>query len=195
MAGSLWRQRSMGARPRNSPTGGDMITNLTGRPMAGGLFTRYTGQAMELQLLDVSNGHCPSRPGRCKPGYGFPRWCPTCLCVPKNAGHFRIWTGLFKRASWKTGLSPNAKQNPRYYYGQWAHQPAPFLVTGWNTIVFVANPDIVYGMGRYTAPVAHPISLPSYKRRNFLAQQAGLNTDGGGSFTPLTWGSNGTNFG
>ncbi|HPI79367.1 MAG TPA: hypothetical protein PLM35_02440, partial [Cyclobacteriaceae bacterium] len=93
MAGSLWRQRVNGGTATQLTNGQGYDYQPDWSPDGRWIvFTRYTGQAMELQLLDVSNGHvAPLTAGgdvNLDPRFS-PDGAQLAFVSTKNTGHFR----------------------------------------------------------------------------------------------------------
>lgn len=166
MAGSLWRQKV-------SETTATQLTNGPGYDYqpdwasdgSSIVFTRYSGQALELQLLDLSNGQVTPLTTNGDVNLE-PRFSPDgsqiAFVSTKNTGHFRIWIGTLKNGKLESKALSNERetQTPRYYYSQWDHQLSPSWSPDGQQLVFVTNPDNIYGTGSiYTSEISNPDQL------------------------------------
>jgi len=166
MAGSLWRQPinetvatqltdgdGYDYQPDWSPLGDEVI------------YTRYTGNALELYLLDLASGKTIALTTEGHVNLD-PRFAPDGKTIAyvstKNTGHFRIWTGTIQNYNVLTAkpLSPERKSNPRYYYSEYDHQLSPSWSPDGTELVMVNNPDQIYGTGSiYKCEVSNPSKL------------------------------------
>lgn len=166
MAGSLWRQKI-------TETTATQLTNGPGYDYqpdwssdgSSIVFTRYSGKALELQLLDLSNGKVT--PLTTNEGVNLdPRFSPDgsqlVFVSTKNTGHFRIWLGTLKNGKLESRPLSNEHETktPRYYYSQWDHQLSPSWSPDGKQLVFITNPYNIYGTGSiYTSDVINPNQL------------------------------------
>lgn len=166
MAGSLWRQRI-------AETTATQLTNGPGydyQPDWSGdgsliVFTRYTGTALELQLLDLSNNKVTPLTATGDVNLD-PRFSPDgsqlAFVSTRNTGHFRIWIGTLKNGKLESKPLSNERETktPRYYYSQWDHQLSPSWSPDGKQLVFISNPDNIYGTGSiYTSEIVNPDQL------------------------------------
>ncbi|HNP95863.1 MAG TPA: CehA/McbA family metallohydrolase, partial [Cyclobacteriaceae bacterium] len=165
MAGSLWRQKLTEAiatqltdgdgydyQPDWSPNGNEVI------------FTRYTGDALELQLLDLATGKVKALTTNGAVNLD-PRFAPDgktiAYVTTQNTGHFRIWTGKIENSVLGAKpLSPERKSQPRYYYSEYDHQLSPAWSPDGAELAMVSNPDQIYGTGSiYKVDIDEPGKL------------------------------------
>ncbi|MGE0588823.1 MAG: hypothetical protein AB7O48_09630, partial [Cyclobacteriaceae bacterium] len=165
MAGSLWRQKlsettatqltdgdGYDYQPDWSPNGNEVI------------FTRYTGDALELQLLDLATGKTKSLTTSGQVNLD-PRFAPDgktiAYVTTQNTGHFRIWIGNIQNGVLNAKpLSPERKSNPRYYYSEYDHQLSPAWSPDGTELAMVSNPDQIYGTGSiYKVDIDEPDKL------------------------------------
>lgn len=165
MAGSLWRQKlsetsatqltdgdGYDYQPDWSPNGNEVI------------FTRYTGDALELQLLDLATGKVKSLTSSGQVNLD-PRFAPDgkmiAYVTTQNTGHFRIYTGNIQNGALNAKpLSPERKSNPRYYYSEYDHQLSPAWSPDGTELAMVSNPDQIYGTGSiYKVDIDEPGKL------------------------------------
>ncbi len=166
MAGSLWRQhlRDGIAKQITNGPGYDYQPDWS----ADGsqiVFARYTGNAVELQLLNLSTSKVSALSSNGDVNLE-PRFSPDgnriVYVSTKNTGHFRIWIGDIKNNQLTAApLSPERETKiPRYYYSQWDHQISPSWSPDGKRLVFLTNPDHIYGTGSiYTASIDQPSEL------------------------------------
>jgi len=164
MSGSLWRQKvnEKTATQLTSGPGYDYQPDWSGDRV---VFTRYTGNALELQLLDLSTnnisaltseGHVNLDPRFSADGTRI------AYVSTKNTGHFRIWVGSIGNDVLESKPFSNERETkiPRYYYSQFDHQLSPSWSPDGKSLLFVSNPDNIYGSGSiYKATFANPGQL------------------------------------
>ncbi|HNP06811.1 MAG TPA: CehA/McbA family metallohydrolase [Cyclobacteriaceae bacterium] len=166
MAGSLWRQKV-------AETTATQLTNGPGYDYqpdwasdgSSIVFTRYSGKALELQLLDLSNNKITPLTANGDVNLE-PRFSPdgsqVAFVSTKNTGHFRIWVGTLKSGKLESRPLSNKRETktPRYYYSQWDHQLSPSWSPDGKHLVFISNPDNIYGTGSiYTSEISNPDPL------------------------------------
>ena len=166
MQGSLWRQRldSGVAEQLTAGPGYDYQPDVSpnGKQV---VFTRYAGDALELQLLDLASGTVTAltteRAVNCEP-----RWSPDGTRIAwvstAGSGHFRIFVGtlagksLHGAAAWPERKSTT----PRVYYSAFDHEISPSWSPDGTELAYVSNPETVYGTGsiwrRGLAPGSEP---------------------------------------
>ncbi|MDT8319045.1 MAG: CehA/McbA family metallohydrolase [Xanthomonadales bacterium] len=156
MAGALWKQRP----------GSNLAIQLTSGPGydyqpdwgANGLivFTRYHGDAMELQLLDPETGDI-----RAITSGGDvhlePRWSPSADRIAwvstQGSGRFHLFVGAL---AGDTGsevieghqlVAERRTEPSRYYYSAFDHELSPSWSPDGTQLLYVANPGVVWGTG------------------------------------------------
>ncbi len=165
MGGSLWRQKVNESTTKQITNGGyDYQPDWSGDGSQI-IFTRYTGNALELQLLELATGkvfpltnggHVNVNPRFSADG------SQVAFVSTKDTGHFRIWIGsLLNGKLVSKPFSPERETKiPRYYYSQWDHQLSPSWSPDGQSLLFVSNPDNIYGTGFiYQAEINNPDKL------------------------------------
>lgn len=153
MQGRLWQQRldSTTAVQLTAGPGYDYQPDVSpdGKQVA---FTRYLGDALELQVLELATGqsHPLTTDGavNCEP-----RWSPDGTRIAWvstfGSGHFRIFAGtliggkLAGQALWPERKSTT----PRYYYSAYDHELSPSWSPDGKELAYVGNPEAIYGTG------------------------------------------------
>jgi TolB protein len=153
MQGSLWKQ-NVGSDTAEQLTDGPGYDfqpdwSADGRQIA---FVRYLNDALEIYNLDPASGSVS--PLTHNGGVNVePRWSPDSRRVAwvstAGTGHFHVFTGspgpegLRGAAVW-----PERKSIvPRYYYSAFDHELSPTWSPDGKEIIYVGNPETVYGTG------------------------------------------------
>jgi TolB protein len=153
MQGSLWTQNleSTDAEELTAGPGYDFQPDWSpdGKHIA---FVRYRDDALELYEVDVASGEVI--PLTHNKGVNVePHWSPDGLKLAwvstAGTGHFHIFVGapeaegLTGRAVW-----PERKSAvPRYYYSPFDHELSPTWSPDGKELIYVGNPEMVYGTG------------------------------------------------
>ncbi|MFM9075224.1 MAG: hypothetical protein ACKORJ_06625, partial [Bacteroidota bacterium] len=154
MGGSLWRH-AMGSVVAEQLTDGDGYDYQPDISPDGKqvIFTRYTGQAMELQLLDLATRQTTSLTTdkavnlepRCSPDGSSVIYIST-----SGTKHFLLYRAKITKGglSEVTCLTPDRKSEvKRYYYSAWDHAINPVFTPDGKSVVFVSNREIAHGTG------------------------------------------------
>jgi len=153
MQGSLWRQDidSTEAVELTAGPGYDFQPDWSadGRRIA---FARYRDDALELAELDVASGEVTELT-RNKAVNVEPRWSPDGRKIAWvstfGSGHFHIFVGAVD-ADGLTGhaLWPERRSSvARYYYSAFDHELSPTWSPDGKELIYVGNPEAVYGSG------------------------------------------------
>ena len=73
-----------------------------------------------------------------------------------------MWIGTLKNGKLNSQPLSNERETktPRYYYSQWDHQLSPSWSPDGKQLVFISNPDNIYGTGSiYTSEISNPDQL------------------------------------
>jgi len=153
MQGSLWQQRldSTTAVQLTSGPGYDYQPDVApdGRRV---VFTRYSGDALELQLLDLATGTVTALTSagavNCEP-----RWSPDGTRIAwvstAGSGRFHIFVGRVNGGNLQGAAAwPERKSTtPRVYYSAYDHEISPSWSPDGRELAYVSNPETVYGTG------------------------------------------------
>jgi Tol biopolymer transport system component len=153
MQGSLWRQAtdSTTAVQLTAGPGYDYQPDWSpdGRYI---VFVRYNNDAMELQLLEPESGEVvPLTSGGAV--NTEPRWSPDgsrlAFVSTGDGGRFRLFVGSVdgKTLNATPLLEERESSVERYYYSSFDHQLSPSWSPDGTALMYVSNPEIVYGSG------------------------------------------------
>jgi dipeptidyl aminopeptidase/acylaminoacyl peptidase len=153
MQGSLWRQDidSTAAQELTAGPGYDYQPDWSpdGKRIA---FVRYRNDALELQELDVASGEVRELT-RNKAVNVEPHWSPDgrklVWVSTFGTGHFHIFVGALNAAG-LTGSQvwPERRSTvTRYYYSPFDHELSPTWSPDGNELIYVGNPETIYGTG------------------------------------------------
>lgn len=169
MQGSLWKQ-SIGSTTAQQLTEGpgydyqpDWSTD--GTRIA---FVRYLNDAMEIYNLEVATGAVS--PLTHNHGVNVePRWSPDgrqlAWVSTAGTGHFHVFTGTAGADGLRgAAVWPERKSNiPRYYYSAFDHELSPTWSPDGKELIYVGNPETVYGTGglwrRALNAAAQPVAI------------------------------------
>jgi TolB protein len=173
MQGSLWRQR-IGSHVAEQLTGAEGYDYQPDWSPDGKLvvFTRYAGDAMELELLDLA-----SKTVRAATATGAvsldPRWSPDgsriAFVSTTYNGRWHIFTLAVENGApgAVTRLTEDNDSNlPRYYYSTWDHYLSPTWSPDGRELILVSNRGHIHGTGgmwRMTATPGAPLREIRYE--------------------------------
>ena len=178
MQGSLWRQDidSTEAEELTAGPGYDFQPDWSsdGRHIA---FVRYRDDALELAVLDMASREVRALT-RNKAVNVEPRWSPDGRRIAWvstfGTGHFHIFVGdwsadgLSGRAVWPERKSSVA----RYYYSSFDHEISPTWSSDGNELIYVGNPETIYGSGGLWRRALLPGAAPQPVRLEETTWQA-----------------------
>jgi Tol biopolymer transport system component len=171
MQGSLWRQdiNSTEAEELVAGPGYDFQPDWSadGRHIA---FVRYRDDALELAELDVAS-HEVRELTHNKAVNVEPHWSPDGRRIAwvstYGTGHFHIFAGDLS-ADGLTGqaLWPERRSSvTRYYYSPFDHEISPTWSPDGQELIYVGNPENVYGTGDIWRRALSPTAVPRAIRR------------------------------
>lgn len=156
MAGSLWKQQvgSTVAEQLTDGPGYDYLPDVADDDRI--VFSRYYQDAMELYLLDpdgrevrqLTTGGTVNLDARWSPDGQSIAWISTAA-----HGRFKLFTGQLQGKSGKQSLQGQPllpdRRSPvdRYYYSDFDHELSPTWSPDGEEIIYVSNPDVIYGTG------------------------------------------------
>lgn len=169
MQGTLWKQAidSTEAQQLTSGPGYDYHPDWS----PGGnsiVFARYNNDAVELHQLDVSTNRTTALTNNRAVNVD-PRWSPDGKRIAwvstHGTGHFHVFVGtvatqgLTGNAAWPERRSKAA----RYYYSPFDHELSPTWSPDGKSLIYVSNPENLYGTGglwrRALEPNAEPVAI------------------------------------
>lgn len=169
MQGSLWKQ-NVGTDTAEQLTDGpgyDFQPDWSGdgKRIA---FVRYLNDAMEIYNFDPASGSVS--PLTHNGGVNVePRWSPDSQQVAwvstAGTGHFHVFTGAPSPEGLRgAAVWPERKSNvPRYYYSAFDHELSPTWSPDGKELIYVSNPETVYGTGglwrRSLSATAQPVAI------------------------------------
>ena len=153
MAGSLWRQ----------DLDSDTAVQLTAGPgydyqpdwSPDGVrvaFVRYLDDAVELNVLDLDTGTVTSLTDEGAVNLE-PRWSPDgsklAFVSTRDNGRFHVYVGEVIENTLEANqlLEERRSDVERYYYSPYDHELSPTWSPDGSEILYVANPEIIYGTG------------------------------------------------
>jgi TolB protein len=179
MAGSLWRQ-SIGSDEAVELTHAAGAYDYQPDVAADGLsvvFTRRTGDALDLWRLDLANGqeqrltlgNAVNVEPRLSPDGKHIVWVST-----QGTGHFNLFIADIGEAGLSNArplLGERKSEISRYYYSAYDHALNPSWSPGGSRIYYVANPEIAWGTGDLWSVA---VSDPS-DRRKLVSEETSWN--------------------
>jgi Tol biopolymer transport system component len=154
MSGKLWRQftHTETATQLTDDPGYDYQPDVSpdGRYVA---FVRYTGDAMELHLLDLTANEVRSLTNNGAVNLE-PQWSPDgktlAFVSTQGTGHFLLHTAHFdgqELTSVETVTKDHKSETGRYYYSAYDHAINPTWSPDGQYIYYVSNREIIHGTG------------------------------------------------
>ncbi|MDZ7770620.1 MAG: CehA/McbA family metallohydrolase [Woeseiaceae bacterium] len=116
------------------------------------VFVRYADDAMNLYQLDLETGATTPLTSGTDVNLE-PRWSPDgsrlAFVSTRGTGRFHVFIGSVDDNGMESApLMPERKSTtPRYYYGEYDHELSPSWSPDGSEILYVANPEIIYGSG------------------------------------------------
>lgn len=164
MQGRIWRQSVSSSRAEQVTTGGgyDYQPDISpdGRFL---VFTRYLDDAMELIIRDLKSGkETPLTKGGA--ANMDARWSPDgskiAYVTTAESGKFHIAIASKEGGGWitKRWRPERVSETKRYYYSATDHEISPAWTPDGESLLFVSNPEIIYGSG---ALYRQPLDLSS----------------------------------
>ncbi len=156
MAGSLWKQavNSTEAEQLTDGPGYDYLPDWSGSGKV--VFSRYHNDALELYVLDLASkkvnqlthNQAVNLDARWSPDGQRLAWISTAA-----TGRFKLFTGEVQGEPGKEILQGNMlladriEPRDRYYYSEYDHELSPDWSPDGKELIYVSNPDEIYGSG------------------------------------------------
>jgi len=153
MQGSLWLQDTDSRVARQLTAGPDYDYQPDVSPDGQRVvFSRYDGDAIELQLLDLESGAVKPLTDNGAVNVD-PRWSPDgsriAFVSTAATGRFKLFVGRADREDFapRVVVGDRRSDTPRYYYSDYDHELSPAWTPDGSRLLVVANPETPYGTG------------------------------------------------